>query len=96
MEYHVKFGFTLLRIQHISLMSIIVLCYATCILATQTVAPILNGFQGIKQCVQYLASHPHKPIFHPSNYYDGSNVISLTWSGNQFEYHTTKYFLECN
>ena len=63
MEYDGKFGHTLGRIQHISLMSIIDLCYATCRLATQTVAPTLPVFQGIKLCVQYLASHPHKPIF---------------------------------
>ena len=71
MEYHGKFGNTLGRIQHISLMSRIPLCYATCSLATQTVASTLPGFQGIKQCVQYLASHPHKPIFYPSTPYDG-------------------------
>ena len=81
MQYHGKFGHTLERIQHIALISIIDLCYATCRLATQTVAPTLHGLQGIKQCVQYLASHPHKPIFYPSRSYDGSNVIRLTWSG---------------
>ena len=80
MEYHGKFGHTLGRIQHIDLMSRIDLFYATCRLATQTVAPTLPGFQGIKQCVQYLYSHPHKPIFYPSNSYDGSNFIRLTWS----------------
>ena len=63
MEYHGKFGHTLGRIQHISLMSRIDICYATCRLETQTVAPTLHGFQVIKRCVQYLASHPHKPIF---------------------------------
>ena len=52
-------------------MSRIDLCYATCCLATQNVAPTLPGFKGIKLCVQYLASHPHKPIFYPSNSYDG-------------------------
>ena len=83
MEYHGKFGHTLGRIQKIALMSRIDLCYANCRLSTQTVAPNLPGFQGIKRCVQYLASHPHKPIFHPYNYYDGSNIIRLTWSGNQ-------------
>ena len=57
-------------------------------------APTLRGFQGIKQCVQYLASHPHKPIFYPSNYDYGSNVIKLTWSGDQVDYHTTKNCLE--
>ena len=77
LEYHGKFGHTLGRIQHIDLMSIIDLCYSTCSLATQTVAPNLPGFQGIKIC------HQHKPIFYPSHYYDGSNVIRLTWSGNQ-------------
>ena len=30
MEYHGKFGHTLGRIKHISLMSIIDICYATC------------------------------------------------------------------
>ena len=95
-EYHGKFGHTLGRIHHISLMSIIDLFYATCCLRTQTVAPTLPGFQGIKRCVKYLASHPHKPIFYPSTYYDGSNVIRLTLSGNQVEDHTTQNFLECH
>ena len=75
MEYHGKFGHTLGRIQHIDLMSRIEFCYATCRLATKNVALTLPGFQGIKRCVQYLASHPHKPIFYPSNYYYGSNLI---------------------
>ena len=90
MEYHGKFGHTLGRIQHIALMSRIDLFYAICRLETQTVAPTLPGFQVIKRYVQYLASHPHKPIFYPSNSYDGSNVIRLTWSGNQVEDHTTQ------
>ena len=88
-ENNGKFGHTIGRIQHIALMSIIDHFYATCNLATQTVAPNLPGFQGTKLCVQYLASHPHKPIFYPYNSYDRSNVIRLTWSGNQVEYHTT-------
>ena len=70
MEYHGKFGHKLGRIQHIDLMSRIILCYETCCLATQTVASTLPGFQGIKRCVEYLASHPHKTIFYPSNSYD--------------------------
>ena len=93
-EYHGKFGHTLGRIQHIALMSRIDLCYVTYHLATQTVAPTLPGFQFIKHCVQYLASHPHKPIFYPSTYYDGSNAIGLTWSGNQVEDHTAHNFSE--
>ena len=44
-------------------MSIIDNCYTDCSLATQTVAPILPGFQGINHCVKYLDSHPHEPIF---------------------------------
>ena len=75
-------------------MSIIGICYGTCRLATQTVAPTLPGFQGIKRCVKYHAIHPHKPIFYPYNSYYGSNVIRLTWSGNQFEDHTTQNCLE--
>ena len=39
------------------------ICYEICRLENQTVAPNLTGFQGIKCCVQYLASHSHKPIF---------------------------------
>ena len=57
-------------------------------------APNLPGFQGIKRCVQYLASHPRKPIFYPSNYYDGSHIIRLTWSGNQVGDHTTQNCLK--
>ena len=84
MEYHGNFGHTLGRIQHLSLMSRIYICYATCILATQNMAPTLPGFQGITIYVQYMDSHPHKPIFYSSNYYYGSNFIRFTWSGNQF------------
>ena len=62
-EYHGEVGHTLRRIQHIALVSRIGLCYATCCLSTQTVAPTLPGFQGINRCVQYLASHPHKKYF---------------------------------
>ena len=54
----------------------------------------LPGFQGIKQCVQYLASHPHKPIYYPYNNNYGSNFISLTWSVNQVEDQTTQNCLE--
>ena len=81
MEYHIKFVHTLGRIPQISLMSRVDICYATSRLATQTVAPNLPDFQGIKTCVQYLDIHPHKPICYSSNYYDESNVIRLTWRG---------------
>ena len=70
--------------------------YAEFHLGTQTVAPTIHGFQGIKRCIQYLASQPHKPIFYHSNYYDGSNVIRLTWSANQVENYTNQNFLECH
>ena len=69
-------------------MSIIDICYAICRLDTQTVAPTLPGFQGIERCVQYLFIQPHKPIFYPSNYYDGSNFIRLACIVNQVEDHT--------
>ena len=59
-------------------------------------APNLPGIQGIKLCVQYLASNSHKTIFYPSNSYDVSKFIRLTWSGNQVEDHKTQIFLECN
>ena len=70
------------------------ICYATCCLATKTVVTTLPCFQGIKRCVKYLSSNPHKPIFYPYNYYDGSNVTRLTCSGNQVKYYTTHNFLE--
>ena len=96
MEYHGNFGHTLVRIQHISIMSRIDIYYSTCRLATQTVEPTLPGFQVIKLCVQYIASPPHKPISYPSNTYNGSNVIRLTLIGNQVEYHTTHNCLGCH
>ena len=89
MKYHGKFGRKIGRIKHIALMSRIDLCYETCRISTQTVAPTLSSFPGINRCVQYLDIHPHKPIFYLSNSYGGSNLIRLTWSGNQVEYHTT-------
>ena len=96
MEYHGKFVHKLGRIQHIDLMSRADLCCATYCLANQTVAPTLPGFLGIKLCVQYMDSQPHKSIFYLSNSYDGSNVIRITWSGNEFEDHTTQNCLECH
>ena len=71
MEYHGKFGHNFGSIQQIALMSTIEIYHATFHLETQTVAPTIYGFQGIKCCVQYLASHPHKLILYPSNSYDG-------------------------
>ena len=84
-EYNGKFGHALGRIQNIALMSKIEICYTACYIATLTVAPTLHIFQIIKCCIQYMDSHHHKPIFYPSNSYDGSNVISLTWSENKIE-----------
>ena len=84
-EYNGKFVHALGRIQLIDLMIKNDIFYATCRLAIQTVATTLSGFQSIKRCVQYLDSHPHKPIFYTSNYYDGSNFIRLPWSGNKLK-----------
>ena len=66
MEYHGQFGHTLGRIKHISILSRIGRCYATCSISTQTVAPTLPGFQGIKQCAQYLARHTHSKLMVPN------------------------------
>ena len=63
----------------------IAICYTACHLETQTEATTLTGLQGLKLCIQYLASHPHKPIFYIPNSYDGSNYIRIIWSGNQVE-----------
>ena len=48
MEYHGKFGHILGRIQNIALMSRIDIFYSMWCLATQTVAPTLHDYQGIK------------------------------------------------
>ena len=47
MEYHGKFGLTLKQIQKNALMSRIEICYTSCHLSTQTVAPTIPGFQSI-------------------------------------------------
>ena len=77
-------------------MSRVGICYKSCHPETQTVAPTLPGFQGIKRYIKYLDSQPHKPIFYLSTYYDGSNVIRIPWSVNKFEYQTTQNCLECH
>ena len=46
LEHHGELGHNLGRIKHIYLMSRFNICYETCSLATQTVSPILPGFQG--------------------------------------------------
>ena len=76
-DYHGKFGHILERLQEISIMSRIGICYTACHLESQTLPSILPVLQGIKRCIPYLDSHPHKPIFYPYNSYDGSNVISF-------------------
>ena len=83
MQYHGNYVHTLGRIHNISIMSRIDSFYTAYHMGIQNVAHILPGFQGPKRCIQYLASHPHKSIFYPSNYYDDSNIFRLTWSGNQ-------------
>ena len=85
MKYDGNFGGTLIRIQNIALMSRIGIFNTSCRLETQT----MEHLQGIRFCIKYLISHPHKPIFYPSNSHDGSNIIRLTWSGNQFEEYKT-------
>ena len=92
MEHHGKFGHTIRQIQKTALMSRIDICYKIYRLENQTVAPTLPGFQGLNICLQYLASHPYKSTFYPSNSYDGSNTIRLTSSGNQVEEYTTQIF----
>ena len=96
MEYNAKFGHTLGWIQNIAPKDRIEFFYIDYHLATQIVAHTLPGFKGLKRCIKYLASNPHKPTFYPYNSYDGSNFIRLTWSGNKFEYYTTNHCLECH
>ena len=96
MEYNGKFGHTIVRIQHIALMSKIDIFNTSCCLETQTVAPTLTGLKGIKSCIKYLASNPHKTLFYAYNFYDGSNFIRLTWSGNEVEDYKIQICLECH
>ena len=92
-EYHGKFGHTIVHIHHIASMPIIVIYCTACCLETQTVASTLPGFKVIKLCIKHLSSQPTKHIFYPSNYYDCLNVIRLTWSGNQVEDYKTQICL---
>ena len=96
MKYHGKFVHNLGRTQQMFLMIRIKTSYGTYCLSTTTLKPTLIVFQGIKRCVQYLDSHPHKPIFYPYTYYDGSNFIRLACSGNQVEDYTTQNSLKCH
>ena len=50
-------------------MNIIYILHTAYHLGTQTVAPTLPGFQGLKIRIQYFATHPHKPILYPYNLY---------------------------
>ena len=75
-------------------MSIIDIFNKDCHLAIRTVVLTLPCFQGINNYIQYLASHPQRPIFYTSNYYDSSNIIRLTWIGNSVEEYTTPNCLE--
>ena len=97
MEYHKNFGHTLGLIHTIALISTLLIFYTACPLVTQTVAPTLTSFQGIKQFIQYIVGHPHNPIiFCPSTSYYGSNVIRLTCRGDQVEEYTTQNCIECH
>ena len=71
MEYYRNFVHNIGKIQHIFLIGRLDIFNGTYCLETQTMATALTGFQGIKRCVQYLTSHPQKPIFYPYNYYYG-------------------------
>ena len=62
-KYHGKFGRTIGWIQHIDIMIRIDIYYIACRQETQTVSYTIPCFQGIKRCIQYQASHTHKPIF---------------------------------
>ena len=63
MEYLGNFGNTLGMIQHISLIIIVDVFYATCHLATQTAAPNIPGFQSINHSVCILLVTHINPYF---------------------------------
>ena len=62
-EYNGKFGYNIGQIQHIAIMSRIDICCISCFLGTQNMAPNLPSLQDLKCRIQYLARHPHTPIF---------------------------------
>ena len=49
----------------------------------------LPVFQGLKLCIQYMASPPPRPIFYPYISYNVLDFIRLTWSGTEVEEYTT-------
>ena len=57
-------------------------------------APTLPGFQGLKRCIQYLDSNPHKSIFYVYYFYDGSYAIRTAQSGYQIKDYTTQLLTE--
>ena len=61
---------------------------------SQTVSPTFPSFQGLRSCIKYLVFYLNKPIFIPSNYFDVSNSIRITWIENQVEDYTTQICLE--
>ena len=69
-EYHGKFGHTIGNTQLIALMSIIDIFYTNYCLSIKNKAPTLPGFQCLKSCMQYLASHLYKYILILYNFYD--------------------------
>ena len=57
MEYHVKFGHNIALIQNIAIVITIDIYYTDYSIGTKKLAPNLPGFQYLKICIQYMASH---------------------------------------
>ena len=91
-EYHGKFGHTLVQIHYIAPMSIIDIDCTSCCLATQIVIPTLPdsklSISVLNICLVTILN-----TYYPYKYYDGLNVIRITWSGNQVEDYKTHFFI---
>ena len=57
-KYHGYFDYTLERIQHITIMISIEICYTECRTRMQIVPPTLPGFQYFKGGIEFLDIYP--------------------------------------
>ena len=95
MEYHGKFGHNIVQINHIDIMNRVLIFTNPATLRPKLWRILFLSFKLPKYVFNILIL-TLKKIFYPYNYCDGSNVISLAWSGNQVEDYTDQNCLECH
>ena len=85
MKYHGKFGNTIGRIHHISIIRSIYIFYTDYCLRTQTVSNTLPYFKGLRIFIQYITTLPYKQVLYHSNSYDRSNFIRFSYIRGKVE-----------